>query len=54
MKKSLKLALALCAAAGSLAVSSVPAVAGEGHWSIGKGVQCRVILGIVVCSSNRP
>lgn len=33
---------------------AAPAQAGEGHWSIGKGVQCRVILGVVVCSKNRP
>ncbi|MEO0033357.1 MAG: hypothetical protein RIS94_3115 [Pseudomonadota bacterium] len=54
MKKSLKLALSLAAAAGTLAALPAPALAGEGHWSIGGGVQCRIILGVVVCSSNRP
>ena len=37
---------------GMLALAA-PAQAGEGHWSIGNGVQCRVILGVVVCSKNR-
>lgn len=37
---------------GMLALAT-PAQAGEGHWSIGNGVQCRVILGVVVCSKNR-
>jgi len=31
-----------------------PALAGEGHWSIGKGVQCRIIAGKVVCTKSRP
>ncbi len=39
---------ALALAAAGLAFSGVPAFAGEGHWSIGQGVQCRVILGVVV------
>jgi len=45
---------AMALAAAGTALVSVPAVAGEGHWSIGKGVQCHVILGFVICSSNRP
>lgn len=36
------------------ALSAPPAFAGEGHWSVGKGVQCRVILGLVICSKSRP
>lgn len=30
------------------------ATAGEGHWSIGKGIQCKLVLGKVVCSKLRP
>ncbi|NLR71245.1 hypothetical protein HGI47_10200 [Novosphingobium sp. ERN07] len=45
---------ALGLAAAGVAFSAVPAAAGEGHWSIGKGVQCRVILGIVICTKARP
>ena len=37
----------------SATVTSI-ASAGEGHWSIGHGVQCRLINGVVVCSSARP
>lgn len=44
---------ALALAAAGLAFSGGPAFAGEGHWSIGQGVQCRVILGVVVCSKTR-
>ena len=53
--KKLKTTLALAAAlaAGSIALST-PAVAGEGHWSIGHGVQCKIILGVVICSKTRP
>jgi hypothetical protein len=46
--------VALGLAAAGAAFSAVPAAAGEGHWSVGKGVQCRVILGVVVCSKSRP
>lgn len=49
---SLRRAALVLAAAGTAFVS-VPAVAGEGHWSIGQGVQCRVILGFVICSKSR-
>lgn len=37
----------------SVALNSI-ANAGEGHWSIGHGVQCRLINGVVVCSTARP
>lgn len=53
MKKIINVAAAAAALLGTLAIAA-PAQAGEGHWSIGKGVQCRFILGVVVCSSNRP
>jgi len=53
IKTGLRAAALTMAAAGAL-LSTAPAQAGEGHWSIGKGVQCRVILGIVICSKNRP
>lgn len=46
--------LALGLAAAGAAFSAVPAAAGEEHWPVGKGVQCRVILGVVVCSKARP
>lgn len=45
---------AMALAAAGTALVSVPAVAGEGHWSIGKGVQCRVIMGFVICTKARP
>jgi len=55
MFKTIKTA-ALLAAAAATAMAALPtaASAGEGHWSIGKGVQCHVVLGVVICSSNRP
>lgn len=53
--KTLKTAIiAATAVALGAAALPAPALAGEGHWSIGKGVQCRVILGVVVCSKSRP
>lgn len=53
--KTIKNAL-LAAATIALGAAALPApvLAGEGHWSIGKGVQCRVIAGKVVCSKSRP
>lgn len=51
-KASARMAMVLAAA--GLTLVSVPALAGEGHWSVGKGVQCRVILGIVICTKARP
>jgi len=39
--------------ASSLTLAPI-ANAGEGHWSAGHGVQCRVVNGVVVCSKNRP
>lgn len=53
MKKIITtLSIAATTLVGMVALAA-PAQAGEGHWSIGKGVQCRVILGVVVCSKNR-
>jgi hypothetical protein len=49
IKKLLIAAIVLGATAGTTA-----ATAGEGHWSVGKGVQCRIIGLKVVCSSSRP
>jgi hypothetical protein len=45
--------LAAVALSGSVGVAT-PASAGEGHWSVGKGVQCKIISGQVVCTRNRP
>jgi len=45
------------AAAFALAanLAAVPAAnAGEGHWSVGKGIQCKLIGGKVVCTKARP
>lgn len=39
---------------GSGLALSASASAGEGHWSIGHGVQCKVVNGTVVCSKTRP
>lgn len=52
-KIALAAALAASTIGTSLAVATV-ANAGEGHWSIGKGVQCKIVNGVVVCSKNRP
>ena len=49
-----KIAAAAAATALMGGFASTAAIAGEGHWSIGKGVQCRVIMGKVVCSKSRP
>ena len=46
-------ALAVTTVGAGLALSSA-ANAGEGHWSIGKGVQCKIVNGVVVCSKSRP
>lgn len=40
--------------AASAFATATTASAGEGHWSIGKGVQCKTINGVVVCSKSRP
>ncbi|MEQ1755828.1 MAG: hypothetical protein ABL973_17030 [Micropepsaceae bacterium] len=55
MFKKIALAAVLAATAfgANLAISTA-ATAGEGHWSIGQGVQCRIINGVVVCSKSRP
>lgn len=42
--------IALAANLAAVATAS----AGEGHWSIGKGIQCKLIQGKVVCSKLRP
>lgn len=47
-------AVVLTAVVTVLATAVAPAFAGEGHWSVGKGVQCKLIQGVVVCSKNRP
>ena len=48
-----KLALAALFATATLGMTG-NAIAGEGHWSIGKGVQCKIVMGVVVCSKTRP
>jgi hypothetical protein len=47
---SLLAAVALSASVGVATTAS----AGEGHWSVGKGVQCKIVSGQVVCTKNRP
>ena len=55
MIHAIRRAATLAAALGTATVAlPAPAAAGEGHWSIGHGVQCRIILGRVVCSKTRP
>ncbi|EGF91857.1 hypothetical protein ABI_02890 [Asticcacaulis biprosthecium C19] len=54
MIKKIAAALIFASVAASAMTLSAPAQAGEGHWSIGKGVQCRVTNGVVVCTKNRP
>ena len=52
-----KLVLGAALAAGAMGANfaiTTAAFAGEGHWSIGHGVQCRIIAGKVVCTKNRP
>ena len=55
MMKKLALAAVLAATSfgASLAISTA-ASAAEGHFSIGQGVQCKVLSGVVVCSKSRP
>ena len=48
-----KIAIAAVFATTTLGFAGT-AIAGEGHWSIGGGVQCRIVGGTVVCSKNRP
>jgi hypothetical protein len=54
LKKIIRTAGFAATALAAATAFSAPAYAGEGHWSIGQGVQCRVILGVVVCSKSRP
>ena len=54
MKSVKNTVLAATMLAIGAAAFPAPVLAGEGHWSIGKGVQCRLIAGKVVCSKNRP
>ncbi len=54
LKKILILAAFAASATGAnLAVAST-ASAGEGHWSIGHGVQCHISNGVVICTKSRP
>lgn len=54
MKKAIRSALALAAVVTVLSTAIAPAFAGEGHWSVGKGVQCKLVSGVVVCGKTRP
>lgn len=54
IKKMLIAVMLIGAATGANMSVSTMANAGEGHWSIGKGVQCKVVNGKVVCSKSRP
>ena len=54
MKPIKNAVLAAAILAFGAAALPAPVLAGEGHWSIGKGVQCRLIAGKVVCTKNRP
>jgi len=54
MKPIKNAVLAATILAFGAAALPAPVLAGEGHWSIGKGVQCRLIAGKVVCSKTRP
>jgi hypothetical protein len=54
MKKLVLAAVLAATSFGSALAISTAASAGEGHFSIGQGVQCRIINGVRVCSSNRP
>lgn len=54
IKKIAAAALFIASVTATSMSMSAPAQAGEGHWSIGKGVQCRVVSGVVVCTKNRP
>lgn len=53
MKKIITAVSITATALVGMVALAAPAQAGEGHWSIGNGVQCRVILGVVVCSKTR-
>jgi hypothetical protein len=48
-----KLALTAILATTTLGIAG-SAMAGEGHWSIGKGVQCKIVKGVIVCGKTRP
>ena len=52
-KAAIIAAMTAVALSANLSVAAV-ANAGEGHWSIGKGVQCRLVMGKVVCTKSRP
>ena len=54
IQKALVIAAIAASAMGSNLILATTASAGEGHWSIGKGVQCRIVQGAVVCSGARP
>lgn len=52
-KSAVVAAFAAIALAANL-TAAASASAGEGHWSIGKGIQCKLVQGKVVCSKLRP
>lgn len=52
-KTAVAAAIAGVALTANLSVAAV-ASAGEGHWSIGKGIQCKLVMGKVICSKSRP
>ena len=54
MKKLVLVAVLAASSFGTTLAISAAANAGEGHWSVGKGVQCRIINGTVICSKARP
>ena len=54
MKKLVLVAVLAASSFGTAVAISTVASAGEGHFSIGHGVQCRIINGVRVCSSARP
>lgn len=54
MIKKLVSTLMAAMALSASAVIATSASAGEGHWSVGKGIQCKIVNGQVVCSKTRP
>jgi hypothetical protein len=54
MKKLVLAAVLAATSFGSALAISTAASAGEGHFSIGQGVQCKIVLGVRVCSKSRP
>jgi len=54
IKKLVVSTLMAAMALSASAVIATSASAGEGHWSVGKGIQCKIVNGQVVCSKTRP